>query len=266
MLKGYMVPRSPLGQASIDPPPPWHYSGDVLAVEFWADPAATTSMLPEGLSPDPSTNGHAFAMFVDWQFTGSNDEYLDPARYQYREAFVLIDAQLGSRPVTCCPFIYVDNDAALARGWAQGFPKKLGSTFQTRTHAAPSPAASPVEPGARFGASVSTHGYRLADARVTLRKPVADPFTVFNRPTALVRYFPRLAKGQQDQPAVNELTVSVTDDLKLVDLWRGEGQLSFPSAPGEELHALGPIKVGAGFRYGLSYSVADLEIVKDFSK
>ena len=49
-------------------------------------------------------------------------------------------------------------------------------------------------------------------------------------------------------------------------MWRGEGQLSFPSAPGEELHALGPIKVGAGFRYGLSYSVADLEIVEDFAK
>jgi len=247
MLKGYMVPRSPLGQASIDPPPPWHYSGDVLAVEFWADPAATTSMLPEGLSPDPSTNGHAFAMFVDWQFTASDDEYLDPARYQYREAFVLIDAELGSRPVTFCP-------------------KKLGSIFQTRTHAAPSPAASPVKPGARFGASLSAHGCRLADARVTLRQPAADPFTVFNRPTALVRYFPRLGKGQQDQPAVNELTVFITDDLRLVDLWRGEGQLSFPRAPGEELHALGPTKVGAGFRYGLSYSVTDLEIVKDFAK
>jgi len=101
---------------------------------------------------------------------------------------------------------------------------------------------------------------------VTLRQPVADPFTVFNRPTALVRYFPRLAKGQRDQPAVNELTVSITDDLKLVDPWRGESQLSFPRVPGEELNALGPIKVGAGFRYGLSYSVADLEIVKDFSK
>jgi hypothetical protein len=75
-------------------------------------------MLPEGLSPDPSTNGHALALFVDWQFTVSDDEYLDPARYQYREAFVLIDAALGSRPVTFCPFIYVDNDAALARGWA----------------------------------------------------------------------------------------------------------------------------------------------------
>jgi len=24
MLKGFMVPRSPQGHASIDPPPPWH--------------------------------------------------------------------------------------------------------------------------------------------------------------------------------------------------------------------------------------------------
>ena len=150
-------------------------------------------------------------MFVDWQFTASDDEYLDPARYQYREAFVLIDAALGSRPVTFCPFIYVDNDAALARGWAS-----------------------------------------FRHVRTPRR--------------ASRRHSPRLAKGQQDQPAVNELTVSITDDLKLVDLWRGEGQLSFPHAPGEELHALGPIKVGAGFRHGLSYSVTDLEIVKDFTK
>jgi hypothetical protein len=266
MLKGFMVPRSPLGQAPITPSPPWHYSGDVLAVEFWAAPEVTASMLPQGLTPDPKSNGHAVAMFIDWQFTAANDEYLDPARYQYREAFVLIDAHLGIRPVMFCPFIYVDNDAALARGWTQGFPKKLGSVYQTRTHAAPSAAAAPVQAGGRFGASLSVHGQRLAQARVTLREPVADPFTIFNRPTALVRYFPRLAKGQHDKPAVNELTVSITDDLKLVELWRGEGQLSFPQAQGEELHTLGPVKVGAGFRYGLSYSVTDLEIVKDFTK
>src|ERR1700741_2992714 len=106
-----MVPRSPLGQASIDPPPPWHYSGDVLAVEFQADPKVTAALLPDGLSPDPKTNGHACAYFIDWQFTASSDEFLDPARYQYREAFVLVDAQLGTRAVTYCPFIYVDNDA-----------------------------------------------------------------------------------------------------------------------------------------------------------
>jgi hypothetical protein len=266
MLKGFMVPRTPAGDAAIVPPPPWHYSGDVLAIEFWANPSATASLLPKGLSADPRSNGHAFALFIDWQFTASDDEYLDPARYQYREAFVLLDAQLGTRPVNFCPFIYVDNDAALARGWTQGFPKKLGSIFQTRTYAAPSAAAAPVKSGGHFGASLSAHGQRLAEARVTLREPVADPFTIFNRPTALLRYFPRLVKGQQDKPAVNELTVSLTDDLKLVDMWRGDGQISFPQAHREELHSLRPTRVGAGFRYGLAYSVTDLEIVQDFTR
>ena len=70
MVQGYAVPRSPLGLAAIDPPPPWHYSGDVVGAEFWADPSATTALLPEGLTPDPETNGRALLMFVDWQFTG----------------------------------------------------------------------------------------------------------------------------------------------------------------------------------------------------
>jgi len=68
-----------------------------------------------------------------WQFTAQDDEYLEPARYQYREAFILVDAMYRDEPVMWCPYIYVDNDAALARGWTQGFPKKMGSIFQTRS-------------------------------------------------------------------------------------------------------------------------------------
>jgi hypothetical protein len=45
--------------------------------------------------------------------------------------------------VNYCPFIFVDNDAAIARGWAQGFPKKLARVHRTRSFSAPSPAASP---------------------------------------------------------------------------------------------------------------------------
>jgi hypothetical protein len=65
-------------------------------------------------------------------------EPLDPARYPYREAFVLLDAMYRNTPVMWCPSIFVDNDAALARGWTQGFPKKIGSIFQTHTYAAAS--------------------------------------------------------------------------------------------------------------------------------
>jgi hypothetical protein len=204
MLKGFTVPKSPLGQAALTPPPPWHYAGDAIGVEFWTDPDATAAILPNGLSPDPNSNGHAVMMFLDWQFTAQDDEYLEPARYQYREAFVLVDAMYRGLPVMWCPYIYVDNDAALARGGRRGFRKKMGSIFQTRSFAAPGPAAAPVASGGRFGASLSAHSQRLAEACVTLHKPVENGMSLLSRPTVLLRYFPRLggrlpgqARGQR---------------------------------------------------------------------
>ena len=80
MLKGYTVPKSPFGQAALTPPPPWHYSGDVVGVEFSADAAAVAACLPSGLAPDPKTNGHAIMLFIDWQFTAEDDEYLEIGR------------------------------------------------------------------------------------------------------------------------------------------------------------------------------------------
>jgi acetoacetate decarboxylase len=263
MVVGYAVPRTPLGRSSIDPPPPWHYSSDVVGAEFWADPAAVAALLPRGLTPDKEANGRATIMFLDWQFTSENDEYLDPARYQYREAFILVDALWDKQPVTFCPFIFVDNDAAFARGWIQGFPKRIGSIFQTRSFEAPSPAAAPVRPGGKFAATVSTHGQRLAHVKITLREKVEDPTTLFNRPTALLRYFPTLVAGRHDKPAVNELTLSLTDNLAMVNLWTGDGELTLPEVEGEEIHPLKPLRVGRGFRYGLAYSVTDLKILRD---
>src|SRR5450631_1761401 len=69
MLKGFTIPKSPFGQAALTPPPPWHYAGDAVGVEFWTDPDATAATLPKGLSPDPNSNGRAVMMFLDWQFT-----------------------------------------------------------------------------------------------------------------------------------------------------------------------------------------------------
>jgi len=49
MLKGFTVPKSLFGQAALTPPPPWHYAGDAVGVEFWTDPDATAATLPNGL-------------------------------------------------------------------------------------------------------------------------------------------------------------------------------------------------------------------------
>jgi acetoacetate decarboxylase len=263
-LKGYAVPLTPQGKSTLVPPPPWHYSSDCLVVEYWADPAAVAALLPPGMTADEAAGGRAFFWFLDWQFTGSNDELTDPARYQYREAFVLIEAIYEGTPVTYCPYIFVDNDSAIARGWTQGFPKKLGSIFQTRTFAAPSAAAAPLAPGSRFGASVAAHGERLATARIQIEEAIADPTTVFNRPTTIRRYFPQLVAGAQDRPAVDELTLSLTDNPAIVNLWSGSAELTIPEVAGEDMHAIAPVRVGRGFKLSMSYSVTDLRILENY--
>jgi acetoacetate decarboxylase len=268
MSRPYAVPLSPRGLSSIAPPPPWHYAGDFILVEFWADPAAAAAVLPTGLAVDPASPGHATALFIDWQFTAANDEMLDPARYQYREFFILIDALYDGKPVSYCPYIFVDNDSAMMRGLIQGFPKRYGQVHQTRTFAAMSPAAAPVAAGTRFAATASAAGQRLARAEVKLESAVQDvsKLGLAGRPVVNLRYFPRLAAGQHDSPAVNELVLSVMDNAQIADVWTGEGKLSLPSAEGEEISDLAPVRVGAGFRGSMAYSVTDLKTLVDNSK
>src|ERR1700723_3505879 len=250
MLHGFSVPLTPQGKSALASVPPWHYSSDCLAIEYWTDPAAIAALLPPGVTPDEKSGGRAFLWFLDWQFTGSNDEVTDPARYQYREAFVLVEAVFERTAINYCPYIFVDNDAAIARGWAQGFPKKLGSIYQTRTFSAPSAAAAPLAAGSRFGASVAAHGERLATARIQLEEKIANPASVFNRPTTMRRYFPQLVAGRQSKPPVDELTLSLTDDLAIVDVWAGKAELRLPEVQGEDVHLIAPLRVGRGYRRG----------------
>jgi acetoacetate decarboxylase len=268
MPKQYAVPLSPRGLSSIAPPPPWHYAGDFILVEFWADPAAAAAVLPAGLTADPASPGHATALFIDWQFTAADDEMLDPARYQYREFFILIDALYDGKPVSYCPYIFVDNDSAMMRGLIQGFPKRYGQVHQTRTFAVRSPAAAPVAAGTRFAATASAAGQRLARAEVKLESAVEDvsKLSLAGRPVVNLRYFPRLAAGQHETPAVNELVLSVMDNAQIADVWTGEGTLSLPLAEGEEISDLAPVRVGAGFRGSMAYSVTDLKTLVDNSK
>jgi hypothetical protein len=258
MLKGYTVPLSPLGIANLAAAPPWHYAGTIVGAEFWTDPAAAAATLPDGLTPDPDSNGHGTALFIDWQFNGSRGEYLDPLRSQYHEFFVLLDARWEDTPVSWCPYIYVDNDHAMARGWVQGFPKKLGIVSQTHAFTVANEAAPVIGPGGQFGATASTAGYRLANALVTLQQPLTDTSSLTARPTVNLRHFPRLAAGQQDKPAVHELVMAVFDNETIANAWTGSSELDFPPAPGEELADLAPVSTGTGFRYELAYTVTDL--------
>jgi acetoacetate decarboxylase len=265
MLKGFAVPRSPLGTAALTPPPPWHYAGDVLAVEFWNDPDVSADTLPRGIKLDAGCLGRSVALFADCQFTAASDEYLDPARYQTRAFVVLLDATWQGSRIAWCPYAYADNDAAIMRGWIQGYPKKLGVVHQTRTFAAASAASAPLASQSRFAGRVSAHGQLLAEARVTLRERASHLAGLLDRPVVTRRYLPRLCAGMHDKPIVDEIVRCMIDSLLVTNLWIGEGELSFPETHGEELDMLGPIKVGRGFRFSFSYSISSCAILADLT-
>ena len=75
------------------------------------------------------------------------------SRSHYREFYIVVNALLDGEEVTTCPFIWVDQDFALARGWIQGFPKKLGEVWMTRTYGL---ACRPTRAAGRARASAAT--------------------------------------------------------------------------------------------------------------
>jgi hypothetical protein len=222
-LRGFSVPLSPEGRASLTPTPPWFYAGDLLVIDFAADPAAVKAVLPPHLETDPNDPGGCVAFFVAWQYASeSGDEYLDPARSQYNEFILLVNALYRGKAVSTCPYIYVDSDVAMARGWIQGWPKKRGEVHTTRAHPLASKAAPRIEPGGRFGGSLSANGRRLAETVVELEKVSDDPVYFGKRPVVNLRYFPQLAGGGKAKPAVCELVRSILSGAQRTEVWQGE--------------------------------------------
>jgi acetoacetate decarboxylase len=266
MLKGFNYPLTPKGESTLNPPPPWYYSADFLNIEFWSDPSVVAALLPPGLVPDQSAGGHGNALFYDWQFSGENEEYLEPARYQYREFFILLDALYDGKPVSYCPYIFVDNDAAIARGWTQGYPKRLGQVFQTRYYAATGKAGPALAPGSKFAGMLASGGQRLAEGIVALKEPITDLSRLKQRPVVNLLHCPRLAMGKRDKPAIHELVENVPHDLKIEQAWMGDGFLTLPVCKGEEISDLAPIRCGKGIRASMAYVVDDLKTLKDLRK
>jgi acetoacetate decarboxylase len=262
-LQGYTVPRTPAGEASLVPPPPWHYVGDFLVIDFWADPDAARSLLPEGMDPHPDP-GRCAAVFADWQSCSEHgDELLDPVRSHYREFYLVVNALLDGEEVTTCPFIWVDQDFAMARGWIQGFPKKLGEVWVTRTYSLQCRAAPGIAPGSQFGATCSARGRQIAQSRVTLSQPSPGGSIHTNPPIVNVRHFPRLAAGHHDDPQVHELVRTVSRDRAVSEIWEGDAELELFAAPGEEHTLLAPIRINRGYRFTFAYTIDDLKTVKE---
>ena len=250
-LRGYSLPLTRTGRSSLVPPPPWHYSGDFLIVEFKTHPEAALAFLPPELEPGDDL-GTAAAVFADWQScSDSGEELLDPVRAQYKEFFVVLAARYRGDPITRCVFMWVDQGMPLVRGLIQGFPKKPGSIWMTRPVSV-GRAGPRIAPGGRFGASLAAYDHRLAEATLTLTRPSEHGPTVNSPPLFNTRFFPAF---DPDENPFAEHVWAGGYDRDVSPIWEGEATLRFFDSPADELSALAPREVGAGFWFSFAYSV-----------
>ncbi len=248
-LHGLPFPRTPSGRASILPPTPWHYSGDLLTVEYRTDPAAIASLLPDGVSlangdEDP---GAVAMIWADWQSCGADGaELLDPVRAQYHEAFVVVRCRYDGQLFSRCVFIWVDTDFALVRGILQGYPKKLGSIRQTRPVSV-GRAGPRLEAGGRFGMTLAAGDRRLAEATVTLTGDSLNAGFVNSHAMLHHRWFPGIELDGRDSLA--EVVTMSGVDVELGPAYVGNATLTLFDSPTEELASLAPREfIGGYFR------------------
>src|SRR5262249_16071786 len=194
-LAGFFYPRTATGRSSLLPEPPWHYSGDLLTVEYRADPQRVAELLPPPLEPAPDDPGAVALIWADWQSCGDDGaELLDPVRSQYRECFAVARCSFRGTVYSRCLYIWVDSHLAPARELAQGYPKKVGSISPARPH--PFGRAAPrIAPGGVFAGTLAAGDRRLAQAVVTLREEAPANGFVNAHPMAHHRWMPSVTKG-----------------------------------------------------------------------
>jgi acetoacetate decarboxylase len=244
-MQGFWYPRTGSGRASLLPAPPWHYSGDLLTVEYRTDPDRVAELLPPPLTLAPEDPGAVALIWADWQSCGDDEaELLDPVRAQYRECFAVVRCAYQGTVYSRCVYIWVDTDFALVRGLYQGYPKKLGSVHQTRPH--PYGKAAPrIGAGGRFGATLAAADRRLAQAVVTLRAESETNGFVNGHPMAHHRWLPSIEKGAPD--VTDELILSGSASVDAGPAWRGDATLELFDSPAEELARLTVREIIGGY-------------------
>lgn len=127
------------------------------------------------------------------------------------------------------------------RGHFQGYPKKLGSIWQTRpvTVGKAGPRLAPR----RFAGTVAYHDRRIVDMRVTLREPSDTNGFVNGHPMIHSRYTPAI---EGDRDAYSELLTMSGRDVELGPAWRGDGEIDLLS-PVEEVNRLEVREVIGGY-------------------
>jgi acetoacetate decarboxylase len=252
-LKGYTLPLTPKGQSSLVDPPPWYYGGEVMQLIFRTDEKRAKKYIPPPLEMGPEP-GKGIVWFVEWvSVSEANPDiaFINPERAMYRECVVMIQCSFKGEPGYFVPFIWVDNDFTLTRGFLQGFPKKLARIHRTKLSDL-NPKIGGKRVGAKMKGICEAHGERLAEGSLVFTRQ-ASPSELPPTRFYLMRHFPSIE--DPTRPAVHELAISEVSQVKVADIWTGDADLKFFKSEIEELADLAPVEMQGGFYHSMGLTI-----------
>jgi hypothetical protein len=234
-VSSFTAPYTTAGNSALVTAPPWFYAGWLLNISFAYAPVLARGWVPPQLG---EATGIGCVHFADWQACSDGRELLDPVYAQYKETIVVLQVRRPNGTlVSFCPGIWVDQDISMLRGLLQGWPKKFGSTWLTRSLPLQHPAAAFLQQGSKLGASLSCKERRLIQVTASLTGQPGEPLGFLSAPSLGLVGWPDLTKPNEP-PNLQLIRPLIAD--KVQSQWhQATAKLSFLEHPYEELSVLG---------------------------
>ncbi len=234
----FTAPFTKSGRSAVVPPPPWHYAGWLMNVAISCDISNSAAVVPPALG---SLTGKGCIHFVEWQATTDGHELVDPVYAQYRETIVIVEIERpDGKLYNYCPFIWVDQDISLIRGLLQGWPKKIGSTYLTRSLPIEHAASAPLKAGSQMGATLTVKERRLIEASLKLTGNVGRPYGFFTNKTIGTIGWPDLTQTGH-RPELSWVLPDIQGKVAS-DWYDAEASINVLPHPVEEISLLGELK------------------------
>lgn len=270
---GFTRPFTPLGRASMTPPLPWRFAGDLYVVHFKADPNALSALLPAPLEPADKPD-EAFLWSTHFSVYPDEDgaeSWINPARSHYNVVVIGVPCKLNGKNTMLSAFQWCDKDWLVVMSWFLGACSKLAEIDETKTHPLMSASGSPQtgDMGTHISRWASRNGQRLVSFSIAPEETIqaADlAFYTNNLPLTCERHFPDVHYPPRGQPDVHDLCQMLMERVQFGEIRRGPATLSFGEDENEELMPIQPTEVLGGYVLPMGFKLMGINVIHDYLK